>query len=61
MLAWLASNMVNIALAALVLAVAGLAIHGMIRAQRAGKSSCGCGCADCGACRKCAGAEDCAK
>ena len=53
MLAWLATNLINIVLILAVAAVLGLIVRGMVRDRRAGKSSCGGSCADCGACHGC--------
>ena len=53
MLAWLSANFVNIVLVAVIAAVVILLIRGMVRDRKAGKTSCGCNCADCGACSAC--------
>lgn len=53
MLAWLAANFVNLVLILAVAALLGLIVRGMVRDRKAGKSSCGGSCADCGACRGC--------
>ena len=53
MLAWLAANLVNLVLILAVAAVLGLAVRGMVRDRKAGKSPCGGSCADCGACHGC--------
>lgn len=50
MLTWLASNLINIAIIALLILIVGFVIRGMIRDRKAGKSSCGGSCASCGAC-----------
>ncbi len=50
MLAWLASNVVNIVLIAVIAIVCGLVIRSMIRDRKAGKSSCGCDCGSCSGC-----------
>ena len=50
MLTWLSANLVNIVLIAVIVLVVTLLIRSMIRDKRAGKSSCGCSCADCGGC-----------
>ena len=55
MFAWLSENLVNIVIIAILVLVVGLLIRGMIRDRKAGKSSCGCNCASCGACAKCGG------
>lgn len=52
MLAWLSANLINIALAAVILLIVGLVIRGMIRDKKAGKSACGGSCAGCSACAK---------
>ena len=48
MLAWISSNLINIALIAVIVLVVALLIRGMIRGRKAGKRSCG-GCAAMGA------------
>ena len=50
MLTWLASNLINIVIIVLLVLIVGFVIRGMIRDRKAGKSSCGGGCASCGAC-----------
>ena len=53
MLAWLAANLVNLVLILAVAAVLGLAVRGMVRDRKAGKTSCG-SCSSCGgACAGC--------
>ena len=47
--------MINYTLGAIVLLVVGLAIRGLIRNKKTGRSSCGCDCASCGACCECGG------
>ncbi len=54
MLTWLSANLINIALAALIVLIVALLIRGMVRDRRAGKSACGGNCAGCGACGGCA-------
>ena len=53
MLAWLVANLVNLVLILAVAAVLGLAVRGMVRDRKAGKSPCGGSCADCGVCGSC--------
>ena len=53
MLEWLYSNMANILIIAAVLGIVTLAIVSMIRDKKAGKSSCGCNCANCAMAGKC--------
>ncbi len=53
MLAWLAANFVNLVLILAVAALLGLIVRGMVRDRKAGKSSCGGSCADCGVCHGC--------
>ena len=53
MLAWFAANLINIVLILVVAGVVGLIVRGMIRDRKAGRSSCGGSCADCGACHGC--------
>ncbi|MBR6114041.1 MAG: FeoB-associated Cys-rich membrane protein [Oscillospiraceae bacterium] len=52
MLTWLSTNLINIVLLAVIVLITGLVIRGMIRDRKAGKSSCGGSCADCGVCEK---------
>lgn len=49
MLSWLSANLTNLVIAALLVLAVGLAVRSMIRNRKAGKSSCGCDCASCGA------------
>ena len=60
MLAWVSANLANIAVAAVLLLIVGLALRRMIRNRKAGKSSCGCDCASCPSCGSCAGCSGCA-
>ncbi len=53
MLTWLSANLINIVLVAVIVLIVGLVIRGMIRDKKAGKSSCGGKCADCGVCGAC--------
>ncbi len=50
MAAWLAGNLVNIVIIAVIVLAVALAVGSMIRDKKAGKSSCGGNCASCGAC-----------
>ena len=53
MLTWLMENMVTIIISAVLVLVVAAIIVSMVRSNRKGKSSCGCGCAGCamnGAC-----------
>lgn len=50
MLTWLSANLINIVLVAVIVMVVVLVIRGMIRCKKAGKSSCGGNCAECGGC-----------
>ncbi len=47
MLVWLGENIYTILICALLLLVVGAIIVNMVRNKKKGKSSCGCGCADC--------------
>lgn len=47
MLAWLAENIYTIIICAVLILIVGAIIVNMIRGKKKGKSSCGCGCADC--------------
>ena len=53
MLEWLSNNWGNMLIIALVLALVALAVISMIRDKKAGKSSCGCNCANCAMAGKC--------
>lgn len=53
MLEWLSENLVNILILAGVAALVALAVISMIRDKKAGKSSCGCNCANCALAGKC--------
>ncbi len=53
MLEWLIANWANILIIALVIAILTLAVISMIRDKKAGKSSCGCNCANCAMAGKC--------
>ena len=53
MLVWLSTNLINIVLIAVIAAAVILMIRGMVRDRKAGKRSCGCNCASCGACSGC--------
>ena len=53
MLTWFSVNLINIALIAVIAAITGLVIRSIVRDRRAGKSSCGGKCADCGGCSAC--------
>jgi hypothetical protein len=48
MLAWVSQNIANIIIGAVILAVILLIIVSMLRKKKQGKTSCGCGCNDCG-------------
>lgn len=59
MITWIAENLGTILVAVLLAAVDLTVIAGMVRGKKKGKSSCGCGCAQChrkGVCR--AGEKD---
>ncbi len=47
MLAWISENIATIIICAVLIIIVAAIIIGMIRDKREGKSSCGCGCADC--------------
>ena len=49
MFTWLSANLVNLVIVAVLALIVGFAIRSMIRDRKAGKSSCGCDCASCGA------------
>ena len=50
---WLYSNWANILIIGLVIAIVVLAFISMARDKKAGKSSCGCNCANCAMAGKC--------
>lgn len=47
MLSWLAQNLATIIIGAVLIAIVAAIIVSMVRNKKKGKSSCGCGCADC--------------
>ena len=47
MLAWFSENIGTILICAVLLAVVAAIIVGLVRDRKKGKSSCGCGCANC--------------
>ena len=53
MVEWLAANWVNIIILAVVGGLIVLAVIVMIKDKKAGKSSCGCNCANCAMAGKC--------
>lgn len=53
MVEWLAANLVNIIILAVVGGLIALAVIVMIKDKKAGKSSCGCNCAKCAMAGKC--------
>ena len=53
MVEWLAANWVNIIILAVVGGLIALAVIVMIKDKKAGKSSCGCNCANCAMADKC--------
>ena len=50
MLSWLAANLINILVSALIVLVVALAIRSLVRDKKAGKNSCGGNCGSCGVC-----------
>lgn len=53
MFAWISENIATILICAALIVIVAAIICGMVRSKKTGKSSCGCGCADCpmsGAC-----------
>jgi hypothetical protein len=53
MLAWLTANLANIVIILGIVLAVFFVIRGLIRDKKAGKSSCGCSCSECGACQAC--------
>lgn len=47
MLAWISENIATIVICIVLIAAVTAIIVGMVRDKKKGKSSCGCGCADC--------------
>ncbi|MGN0611572.1 MAG: FeoB-associated Cys-rich membrane protein [Ruminiclostridium sp.] len=47
MLEWISQNIATIIICAVLIGVVAAIIAGMVRNKLKGKSSCGCGCADC--------------
>lgn len=58
MLEWLAENLVNIVLIAVIAGIVALLIRGMLRDKKAGKHVCGGNCACCGGCSACNGCKE---
>lgn len=55
MFKWIGENWATLVVGAVVIALAALAVIKLVRDKKAGKSSCGCGCANCpmsGSCHK---------
>lgn len=61
MLQWLEGNLGTIVICIVLLAVAGLIVYNLIRQKKEGKSSCGCGCANCAMHGQCHSQKDSAK
>lgn len=53
MLTWISENIATIIICAVLLAIVATVIVGMVRNKKKGKSSCGCGCANCPMSGKC--------
>ena len=53
MIDWIVANVANIIAVLIVAALVILAVRSMIKDRKAGKSSCGCGCANCAMAGKC--------
>ncbi len=53
MIEWLAANWVNIIILAVVGGLIALAVIVLVKDKKAGKSSCGCNCANCAMAGKC--------
>ena len=47
MLTWISENIATILICAALIAIVAAIIGSMLRNKKQGKSSCGCGCADC--------------
>ncbi len=47
MLAWLSENWATVLICAVLIAIVAAIVVSMIRNRKKGKSSCGCGCANC--------------
>ncbi len=47
MLAWIIENLSTLIISAILIAAVTAVVLSMIRGRKKGKSSCGCGCADC--------------
>lgn len=55
MIAWISENIATILICAVLLVIVAAVIAGIVRDKKNGKSSCGCGCANCpmsGECNK---------
>lgn len=53
MLNWIAENLATILICAILILIVFLIIRYLLRQKKAGKSSCGCGCANCAMHRQC--------
>jgi flagellar biogenesis protein FliO len=53
MLLWLETNLGTILVALVLIAIVALIVRKLIRDKRSGRSSCGCGCANCAMHGKC--------
>ncbi len=47
MLAWISKNIATILICLVLIIITAVIIAGIVRDKKKGKSSCGCGCADC--------------
>lgn len=53
MLLWIQSNLGTIIISMILLVLVGLAVRSLVREKKSGRSSCGCGCANCAMAGKC--------
>lgn len=53
MISWIIENLSTLIVSAVLIAAVTAIIVSMVRGRKKGKSSCGCGCADCSLCSAC--------
>ena len=58
MAAWFSENLATIIICAILVVIVALAVRSIVKNRRAGKTSCGCGCAGCAMSGSCHKAEE---
>ncbi len=53
MLQWIQTNLGTMLICAVLIVIVALVVRSLVRQKRQGKSSCGCGCADCAMQKSC--------